>query len=1622
MLHEALESRYLLAFDGVQSLFSTADSVPAGSQTELNLRITGGEDTAVLGFLVTSTGSLDPAAVDISHNSDAIRPLRSLGEVNSGSQSFTVAELSVGPPTDYLFNIDGDNATLGDFQFDVFLMGDFDANGVVNDFELLSTTAAVTQYLGAGNLVTQEFYLHNGIDFSQDQRREEMNSDLDEKIDGFDLTQVEINYGKPPIRFEFADGLALDCSSEFVDANGNGRLDVGETITFTYTVTNTGSTTLTEVMIRDGNRTPTLSDNAGDGVGTLAAGAVESATVSQVVTAADLATGAITKNPTATGKSPTRTVGPVSCPIDTPQPPPLIDPSIQLSKSFTLGDQNGNGRPDVGETIIYTYSVTNTSARNAGNDQLTNVTLSDNVEGALTLTDSAGDGPGVLAAGVTETSTATHTITQAEFNAGSLTNLATVVGTPSQGTNVTDTDMVTVTFAGLNVAKTFQLTTDANNNGRADVGDVITYRYTVTNSGGVPLTVALNDDVEGPLSLDGNAAQLAPGATDTASSPHTVTAAEFAAGSLTNVVTATGTPQTGSVVSGTASATVVFINPSIQVEKSFTTVDLNSDTLITSDDRIDYRYDVTNTGNDTLTAVTLSDDVEGTLTLSDNAGDGVGVLAPGATEFVISMHDITPAEFAAGALTNIATVAGTPSIGTNVTDTDTETVTFTPITMPGITVDKTSQLTTDSNNNGRADLNDVITYSYTVVNTGDVALTVSLVDDVLGNITLVGGSTVAVGAMGTGTTTYSVQASDLTRGFITNTVTATGTPTTGDAVADSDTERFELPQPTISVNKAVNAASFGANGRPDANESITYTVTVTNGSERLTGVTVVDDIDGAVTLSDNAGDGVGVLAAGAVETATITHTVTQAEFNAGTLTNTVTATGTPSVGTTVSANDSETLTFTSPSISVDKTRNPGFTDNDSNGRLSAGDQVTYTYQVTNDGDTNLTNVTLNDDKIGAITLTDAAGDGVTVLASGDTEIVTSAPQTITAADVTAGELVNTATVMGTPPIGSDVPGTDTVRIVIPPAASITVDKTSNANSNFVDNDNDGELSSGDLLTYTYTVTNSGGVTLNAVTLVDDQQNNVTALSDTGGDGADVLAAGQVETATATRTISDADVLAGFLTNNVTVTGTPSTGGTAVPGNDTLTIFFGTPGITIDKTSNANGVVNVDDVITYTYTVTNSGTTNLTGVAVTDDKISAAITLSDAAGDGANVLAANATETATATYTVKQSDHNIGTLTNTATVIGTPPGRPAISAMDTESIDLCAGALVNQSMVLTDTDGNPITNNQVTVGQSFLIEVRFQDLSTISTTVASDATAGATQVTIPDASVAPAARQRITFGNHATEYTVSSVSGTTVTLQTPLTDNVPSGTALNESARAVSAGFVDIEFDTSRVTVSNQIIYDPQFQTDPRGTVNNTTGLVDEAGSPDGTSPPADTLVFTLQVVADSVGTARFTSNEPDDRSISLITIISQDGDVNKNTCFRGIDVEIVAAGTLAEPELLDIDGNGSVTSLDALMVINQLNRVGEGERIDAMYDANRDGVVTSRDALNIINYIQTANLGSTVAEGELVSESSVDVADTIAHDRADLTIPAVATSDAVFDIIGRNDADDTDEFELALIF
>jgi hypothetical protein len=149
--------------------------------------------------------------------------------------------------------------------------------------------------------------------------------------------------------------------------------------------------------------------------------------------------------------------------------------------------------------------------------------------------------------------------------------------------------------------------------------------------------------------------------------------------------------------------------PGILVEKS-------GPAVAHEGDKVTYSFKVTNTGNVTLTGISVTDDVLGDIGTIDT-------LLPGASQTLT--HDYTIPAGSTADIKNTATACGTDALDTQVCDTDTHTL---DVIHPAITIDKTV-------NNPGPHNGDTVTFSYLVTNTGDTTLlNVSVDDDVLGHI------------------------------------------------------------------------------------------------------------------------------------------------------------------------------------------------------------------------------------------------------------------------------------------------------------------------------------------------------------------------------------------------------------------------------------------------------------------------------------------------------------------------------------------------------------------------------------------------------------------------------------------------------------------------------------------------------------------------------------------------------------------------------------------------------------------------------------------------------------------------------------------------------------------------
>ncbi|MFT4187724.1 MAG: hypothetical protein QM621_04005 [Aeromicrobium sp.] len=475
----------------------------------------------------------------------------------------------------------------------------------------------------------------------------------------------------------------------------------------------------------------------------------------------------------------------------------------------------------------------------------------------------------------------------------------------------------------LSIDKSSDLTTDTDGDGAADVGDVITYTFRVRNTGTVDLTDIVPVDSR-LADADFTPVDLAFGSYHDFTATYTVTQADVDAGVLTNTAHATGTytPAGGGTPETITSAddTDTFVDlparvPGLSIVKEGEiTTDGGTAGVADIGDVITYTFTVVNTGNVTMTDVTIDD--PRVASVSPSSATLPPGTTPASTQEFTATYTVVEADILAGGVHNQAQATATSPTGAYTSDYADEDV-DTPEIDQELTVEKSSELTTDADGDGAADVGDVLSYTITVTNTGNTTLTGVTASDPLLGSTLTPTAPVDL-APGDGqefTGTYTVTQTDIDNGLLRNTATASGTftPTDGGTPLtitgeDYDDADLQEQQPGLTVEKHADLDDLNGNGTADAGETIAYSFTVTNtGNTTMEDVEVVDPrVTGLAPLSTPLAPG---------ETAELQadpYTVTEADVQAGGVVNSATARGHVPGGPETISEPDEVTTATTP--------------------------------------------------------------------------------------------------------------------------------------------------------------------------------------------------------------------------------------------------------------------------------------------------------------------------------------------------------------------------------------------------------------------------------------------------------------------------------------------------------------------------------------------------------------------------------------------------------------------------------------------------------------------------------------------------------------------------------------
>ena len=604
---------------------------------------------------------------------------------------------------------------------------------------------------------------------------------------------------------------------------------------------------------------------------------------------------------------------------------------------------------------------------------------------------------------------------------------------PAVGGEVEDHVALAASDPGLSLVKEGELD-DANDNDLADVGETVRYTFTVTNTGNTPLTGVTIDDPRLPTGITPATQNLPFGAVRTFTGTYTVTQADIDAGSVLNAATASGDDPSGTPVDSLESTDELPTpdrDPELSLVKTGTLQDANDNDLADVGETVTYAFEVENTGNVTVTDVAITDPrVTG-------LSPATVTLAPGAVQtFTAAPYVVTQADVNRGEVYNSATAGGTSPLGP-ISSPPSEERIDTPDPDPGLELEKTGALTTDVNGNGFADVGDTLTYTFEVENTGNVDLAdVSVVDPRVPT-TSPASQDVAAGATVRFSGTLVVAQADVDAGVVRNSATVEGTyeGPDGDVPVESPPDTFDLdtapPVPGLEIEKTGTLDDTNGNGVADVGEVAAYTFLVYPiGNTTLVNIAVDDPrVAGLAPATAT------LLPGQDTTFAADPYVVTQADVDAGVVANSATASGNvPNGPETTSPPDTFDLDTVPPAPDLEIEKTASLTDANSNGTADAGEQIVYSFRVTNTGNVTLADVTVVDDRIAGL-----VPGSIDTLAPGVSASFVADAYVVTTADVASGGVTNVATATGTPPGSTDpiesVPDEVVTAVTPPPPGS-----------------------------------------------------------------------------------------------------------------------------------------------------------------------------------------------------------------------------------------------------------------------------------------------------------------------------------------------------------------------------------------------------------------------------------------------------------------------------------------------------------------------------------------------------------------------------------------------------------
>lgn len=190
--------------------------------------------------------------------------------------------------------------------------------------------------------------------------------------------------------------------------------------------------------------------------------------------------------------------------------------------------------------------------------------------------------------------------------------------------------------------------------------------------------------------------------------------------------------------------------------------------------------------------------------------------------------------------------------------------------------------------------------------------------------------------------------------------------------------------------------------------------------------------------------------------------------------------------------------------------------------------------------------------------------------------------------------------------------------------------------------------------------------------------------------------------------------------------------------------------------------------------------------------------------------------------------------------------------------------------------------------------------------------------------------------------------------------------LRDEPSGVFSAFFSIDFPSGLAEFSGPIFFGADYPNTQNGDFSQ-PGIFRNVGAVAADKQPIDTsgLLVRIPVTATNPGELTFSAGPPDAGEFFETTLVLRDEVVSIERVRFGTIALTVQAPTSSrhnQQHPADVDDNGRVTPLDALLIINFLNRHGI-RQVDSLpasetplfLDTNNDGLISPADALFVIN-------------------------------------------------------------------